>query len=1229
MFMKPLYLLPLLLLSFFLPQDSFAQPCSGEVIVVEMYDTFGDGWNGGTYAITDSLGNTVGSGGLAAGSQGFDTLCLPNGCYTFTLTVASFPAEVNWVLTHVDSVNITIDNGGGANYSGVFGLNAICPVPGCTNPIAINYDPSATIDDGSCILPLPNDSCVNGIGIPCGGSIAGTTVGSTPDAGAFCGTSNTAGGVWFQTIGTGQQVTASLCTGTNYDSKLSVYSGDCAALACIDGNDDACGTVSEVNYGGLAGTVYHILVHGFGATTGDFTLSLTCSGTSAVPLNDSCSAAEPIQCDSTVTGSTLFATTDGQSFCGTTNSAPGVWYQYIGTGDAIVASMCTGTSYDSKLTVYEGSCGALTCVGGDDDGCSGGNTASEVAFNSVVGSVYYLLVHGFGTMAGDYSLTLSCNGVPIIPPNDSCVNANPIFCGSTITDSTIHASPSTLVNFCGTSNTGPGVWFQFQGTNDSLTLSTCNAADFDTKIQVFSGTCASLTCVDGNDDFGGCTGGTSQVGINTSDTLTYWVHATGFGANTGTFSLTMDCNAYFSLVDTVSICPGDSALIRGNYQSISGLYIDTIFAPAVPDTLLVTFLDVSYNLTYQTDSIFVCPGDSAFLEGAYQTMAGTYTDTVVGGSGCATVITSILGFSNLLVNNVTTTICTGDTFIFNGTGIVNSGFYSDTITGSSGCDSILNLNLTVTPAPITNDTLTICPGDSAFLAGAFQTMGGIYTDTITTLAGCDSIANTLLVVNSAVATTYTVTLCNSDSVLINGSFVYSAGTYTNTYLSSFGCDSVVTVTVLQAFTTTSLQTITICEGDSAFLAGAWQTQVGQYTDSLTASNGCDSLAETILLISPTLYSTDTTFACFGDSAFINGSWYAQDTSFTSTLTASSGCDSIVGIVLQFLAPIASNQTASICPSDSILLGGAYQNQAGTYTDLYTSAFGCDSTVTTTLSIQTTINSNATASICEGDSIFLANAWQHDVGFYIDTFFTASGCDSIVSTGLTVIPAALTSTTLTICEGDSAFLGGNWQDFPGTYTDTLAAANQCDSVVFTTLEFEMQAYAGELQTIDLCIGDSTLDLTTQITPNANMGGTFTQLSGTGLNGNLFSADDAGVGIHEVIYVVDGGALCLDDTATMFMDVSVCGGLTENPLILGYSYFPTPTSGELFVLFHQNINGKFTIHLMDISGKTILSKEVLKPAAGQQTKLNLSGLAQGVYFMQVQSEGRSRTHKVVLE
>ena len=58
-------------------------PCLDTEIAISMFDSWGDGWNGGTYTVTD--GTTTVSGGLTTGSSGVDALCLPIGCYTVTV----------------------------------------------------------------------------------------------------------------------------------------------------------------------------------------------------------------------------------------------------------------------------------------------------------------------------------------------------------------------------------------------------------------------------------------------------------------------------------------------------------------------------------------------------------------------------------------------------------------------------------------------------------------------------------------------------------------------------------------------------------------------------------------------------------------------------------------------------------------------------------------------------------------------------------------------------------------------------------------------------------------------------------------------------------------------------------------------------------------------------------------------------------------------------------------
>lgn len=98
----------------------------------------------------------------------------------------------------------------------------------------------------------------------------------------------------------------------------------------------------------------------------------------------------------------------------------------------------------------------------------------------------------------------------------------------------------------------------------------------------------------------------------------------------------------------------------------------------------------------------------------------------------------------------------------------------------------------------------------------------------------------------------------------------------------------------------------------------------------------------------------------------------------------------------------STQNSMICEGDSILIGGIYQYTAGVYYDTLTTLNGCDSIITTTLTINPAIHITQNAAISAGDSIFLGGAYQSIAGVYYDTLNNIGGCDSILITTLTVI-----------------------------------------------------------------------------------------------------------------------------------------------------------------------------------------------------------------------------------
>ena len=99
-------------------------------------------------------------------------------------------------------------------------------------------------------------------------------------------------------------------------------------------------------------------------------------------------------------------------------------------------------------------------------------------------------------------------------------------------------------------------------------------------------------------------------------------------------------------------------------------------------------------------------------------------------------------------------------------------------------------------------------------------------------------------------------------------------------------------------------------------------------------------------------------------------------------------------------------------------------------DSFTTAGGCDSIITTNLQVTPFILVNQDLSICDGDSVFVGGTFQTSAGTYVDTLTGSNGCDSILTTNLTVFPNSYSSRDIRICRGDSVLAGGQYQTTSG-------------------------------------------------------------------------------------------------------------------------------------------------------------------------------------------------------
>src|SRR5690606_28942103 len=131
--------------------------------------------------------------------------------------------------------------------------------------------------------------------------------------------------------------------------------------------------------------------------------------------------------------------------------------------------------------------------------------------------------------------------------------------------------------------------------------------------------------------------------------------------------------------------------------------------------------------------------------------------------------------------------------------------------------------------------------------------------------GCDSVIATHLMVEEIVHFTRDVEVCEGGSVIAGGALQTTTGTYYDTLVTAFGCDSV----VITNFTVHSESTITvtpaICQGESYFAGGDSRTTAGTYRDTFFTTHGCDSIVITILTVNPVYNISRSVSICQGES----------------------------------------------------------------------------------------------------------------------------------------------------------------------------------------------------------------------------------------------------------------------------------------------------------------------------------------------------------------------------
>lgn len=206
--------------------------------------------------------------------------------------------------------------------------------------------------------------------------------------------------------------------------------------------------------------------------------------------NDECNAAIALTLGQATPFDTASATTSFVWPCAAGGND--VWFRVTPPTAGLLAVSTCGSGYDTAVEIFSGNCASLVSLACNDDSCS---LQSFLSIPSVGATTYLIRVGGHMGLTGSGTIRVDHTPPPV---NDECSGAIAVQNGASTPFDTSSATTSSPWPCAFGAN---DIWFRYVALTQgaSLSIETCGSL-FDTALEVFSGTCGSLTSLACNDD---------------------------------------------------------------------------------------------------------------------------------------------------------------------------------------------------------------------------------------------------------------------------------------------------------------------------------------------------------------------------------------------------------------------------------------------------------------------------------------------------------------------------------------------------------------------------------------------------------------------------------------------------------------------------------------------------------------------------------------------------------
>lgn len=318
------------------------------------------------------------------------------------------------------------------------------------------------------------------------------------------------------------------------------------------------------------------------------------------------------------------------------------------------------------------------------------------------------------------------------------------------------------------------------------------------------------------------------------------------------------------------------------------------FALTGTSSNFVEGLTLNQHVMYRSDTVTACDQYRAPSRLATWTQSGTYADTVISFHGCDSALQIVLTIDYATYDTLTIRSCGPYTTPSGKQILTKSGIYTDFLKNSKGCDSILTIFAKI-GADTTQVSATVCHSFTLPFLQKTYTQSGLYIDSLKGKDACDSLVYYQITVLPRTSFSQNVTICDSVFLPSSNRWVYQSGTHIDTLKNFRGCDSLVVYQLISLKTFAQFQDYACGNYVSPSKRFTW-TQSGIWKDTLQNVKGCDSIITINLQVNPVTDTVLQIHACRSYRAPSRRFFITQSGTYHDTVMNAYGCDSVITII---------------------------------------------------------------------------------------------------------------------------------------------------------------------------------------------------------------------------------------------------------------------------------------------------------------------------------------------